>query len=147
MSPDVPKTAGRIKVSVTQSSLDYRDIEEPPATSDGAVVTFAGTVRDASEGRAVTRLDYEAYSEMAESEMRRIAEEACRQWSIGSVVMLHRVGELSVGEVSVIIAVSAPHRGEAFDACEFLIDTLKQTVPIWKKEHFEDGTSSWVNHP
>lgn len=139
--------AGRTRVAISRSAIGYSDVEDIAATSDGAVVTFAGIVRDASGGRRVTRLDYEVYSEMAEIQMRRIAEEALGRWDLGSVVILHRVGELAVGEISVIIAVAAPHRSEAFDACEFLIDTLKQTVPIWKKEYFEDGTSAWVNHP
>lgn len=141
------RPSDRIKVAVTESPIGYPDAREVAASSDGAVVTFAGVVRDSSEGRSVVGLDYEAYSQMAENEMHRIAEEACERWDIGSVSILHRVGSLDVGEVSVLVTVSAPHRGEAFDACEFCIDRLKQTVPIWKRELFADGSSAWVDHP
>lgn len=140
-------TGGRITVSVSELPIETSIAEEFARASDGAVVTFAGVVRDSSVGRDVRELQYESYDEMAESEMRRIAEEACNRWPIGRVLMVHRTGHLAIGDVSVLIAVSAPHRGEAFDACEFCIDTLKQTVPIWKKEHFADGESVWVNHP
>lgn len=137
----------RIRVQITAEEIDPGEIEALSAVSDGGLVTFRGIVRDSSEGKAVEGLDYEAYSEMAEEELRRIASEACERWPIGRVLVVHRVGSLRVGEVSVIVAVSAPHRGEAFDACEFIIDTLKRTVPIWKKERFADGSSSWVGHP
>jgi molybdopterin synthase catalytic subunit len=140
-------TEERIKVSISELPIEPSIAEEFARTADGAVVTFAGVVRDESEGRDVRELQYEAYDEMAETEMRKIAEDACDRWPIGRVLMVHRTGHLAIGDVSVLIAVSAPHRGEAFDACEFCIDTLKQTVPIWKKEHFADGESVWVNHP
>lgn len=137
----------RIKVWITEEQIDVAATQRLGSRADGALVSFVGTVREQSEGRRVAGLDYEAYPEMALGEMRRIAEEALRRFDVGSVTMVHRSGELKVGEVSVVVAVAAPHRGEAFDACEFCIDTLKQAVPIWKKERFEDGTSAWVNHP
>ena len=111
---------------------------------DGAVVTFHGVVREYSDsGRAVRYLEYEAYPEMAEAQMRAIGTEIKRRWDIDDVAMVHRIGRLEIGEASVAIAVAAPHRGEAFDACEYAIDTLKATVPIWKKEVFADG-EVWV---
>jgi molybdopterin synthase catalytic subunit len=111
---------------------------------DGAVVTFHGVVREYSDsGRAVRYLEYEAYPEMAEAQMRAIGAEIKRRWDVDDVAMVHRIGRLEIGEASVVIAVAAPHRGEAFDACEYAIDTLKATVPIWKKEVFADG-EVWV---
>jgi molybdopterin synthase catalytic subunit len=110
---------------------------------DGAVVTFVGTVRDNHEGRAVLALEYEAYTKMAESEMRRIGHQMIEKWALHGIAMRHRVGKLDVGETSVIIAVSAPHRHEAFQACSQALDMLKATVPVWKKEYFDDG-EVWV---
>lgn len=141
------KTQGRVRVWITDAEISADAVNDIVSSSDGALVSFTGVVRDSSEGNPVTGLDYEAYSEMAERELVRIAEEACKKWELGGVTIVHRTGQLAVGEVSVVVAVSAPHRGDAFTACEFCIDTLKQTVPIWKKEHFKDGSSSWVNHP
>ncbi|HEY2514146.1 MAG TPA: molybdenum cofactor biosynthesis protein MoaE [Polyangiaceae bacterium] len=109
----------------------------------GGIDVFLGVVRDTSEGRAVTRLDYEAYATMAEAEMVRIGEEIEREMAGVRVAVLHRVGSLAVGDVAVICAASAPHRGEAFLACRALIDRIKAQVPIWKREHGPDG-SSWV---
>lgn len=111
---------------------------------DGAVVTFHGVVRDHSNGgKAVRYLEYEAYPEMAEARMRAIGEELRARWGVEEVAMVHRIGRVEIGEASVVIAVAAPHRGAAFDACEYAIDTLKATVPIWKKEVFADG-EVWV---
>ena len=110
---------------------------------DGAVVTFVGTVRDHHQGRSVTALEYEAYPEMAVEEMRRIGVEMISKWGLHGLAMRHRVGKLAVGEISVVIAVSAPHRQEAFSACSEALDMLKATVPVWKKEYYEDG-SVWL---
>ena len=107
--------------------------------NDGAVVTFDGCVRNQSHGRATLYLDYEAYESMALAKIRKIAAEIHSKFSIDRVAIAHRLGRLEIGETSVFIAVSAPHRAAAFDACRFAIDTLKRTVPIWKKEYFEDG--------
>lgn len=136
----------RIQVEVTSGPIDLTASHELAGSSDGAVVTFLGVVRDSTDDRPVAGLDYEAFDELAAKEMTRIAEVALERWPIGRVAIVHRTGSLSVGEVSVLISVSSPHRGEAFDACEFLIDTLKKEVPIWKKELFEDGTASWADH-
>ncbi|MEW5739241.1 MAG: molybdenum cofactor biosynthesis protein MoaE [Myxococcota bacterium] len=111
--------------------------------SQGGLVTFAGAVRDHSKGKKVTRLDYEAYAPMAEKKLAEIASEARAKWPGADVAVMHRVGTLKPGELAVVIAVSAPHRKEAFRACEFVIDRLKEDVPIWKKEYAEDG-EVWV---
>lgn len=113
-----------------------------PAT--GALVTFEGWVRNHNEGRDVTQLDYEAYPEMAEKEGTRILEEARARFDILGAACLHRVGQLAVGDMAVWIGVTAVHREAAFDACEYIIDTIKVRVPIWKKETYADGDSGWV---
>jgi len=109
----------------------------------GGIVTFVGTVRDASRGREIRHLEYEAYTGMAEREMEKIADAAAAQWPGARVAMAHRTGHLAIGEIAVVIAASAPHRAEAFAACRYAIDTLKQVVPIWKKEVAVDG-EYWV---
>ncbi len=109
------------------------------APEDGATVTFDGFVRNQSHNRATLHLDYEAYESMAITKMREIGAQLHEKYRIHRVAMVHRLGRLEIGETSVFIAVSAPHRAAAFDACRFAIDTLKRTVPIWKKEYFEDG--------
>lgn len=110
----------------------------------GAVCVFLGVVRAESGGRRVRYLEYEAHPEMAEAKMKEIGEEVARRWrDVQRVAMAHRVGRLEIGEPSVIVAISAGHRQQAFEACHFAIDRLKETVPIWKKEVFEDG-ETWV---
>ena len=109
----------------------------------GASVLFLGTTRNENSGRRVTRLEYEAFTDMAVREMRQLARQASRRWPLRRVAMIHRIGVVPVGEASVGIAVSAGHRGEAFDACHWLIDRLKEIVPIWKKEHYRGGTV-WI---
>jgi molybdopterin synthase catalytic subunit len=111
--------------------------------SAGGVALFLGVVRDENEGRAVTRLEYSAYGPMARAEMTRIAEEMEKEIPGVRVAAIHRVGDLKVGDVAVVCAVSAPHRAEAFHACRSLIDRIKSRVPIWKREHGPDG-SAWV---
>ena len=106
---------------------------------DGAVCVFDGTVRDNTRGRKTLHLDYEAYREMALEQMRGLAAEAVTKFGVRDVALVHRLGRLHVGETSVLIAVASAHRGSAFEACRWLIDTLKKTVPIWKKEQFVDG--------
>ena len=123
----------------TQSELSR--IKQP---QDGAAVVFEGVVRDNTRGRRTLYLDYEAYEEMALKQMRALAEEAKSKYSIRDVALIHRLGRLEIGEISVLIVVASAHRGPAFDACHWLIDTLKKSVPIWKKEHFEDG-SVWAD--
>lgn len=106
---------------------------------DGAVVVFDGIVRDHSRGRRTLYLDYDAYEEMALKQMRSLAAEALQKFPVRDLALVHRLGRLQIGESSVFIAVCSAHRAAAFDACRWLIDTLKKTVPIWKKEYFEDG--------
>ena len=114
-------------------------IEHVRTAGDGAIVTFDGCVRNQSHGRATRYLEYEAYESMAIAKMQEIAAEARAKFAIDRVAIAHRLGHMEIGETSVFIAVSAPHRPAAFDACRFAIDTLKRTVPIWKKEFFADG--------
>src|SRR5262249_39675913 len=131
--------------------IDVEQLEEEVANpAAGAIVTFAGTTRRDNVGRRVLRLEYEAYEPMALSEMRKLAREAGQQWEIIRIAIRHRVGVVEVGEISVAIAVAAAHRAEAFEACRFAIDRLKEIVPIWKKEYFEGG-EVWIgcqtSHP
>lgn len=109
----------------------------------GAVVTFLGTVRNLSEGRAVRYLEYEAYPEMAINMLKGLVDEVRQKWGIEDVAITHRLGRMDIGDVSVVIAVASPHRKEAFEACQYAIGRLKETVPIWKKEFFVDG-ERWV---
>jgi len=116
------------------------------APADGALCLFVGVVRDQNAGRAVLRLEYEAYEEMALPLMEEIAAEARRRFPITGIRLVHRLGALAIGEASVAVAVASPHRAEAFAACRFAIDTLKARVPIWKKELYADG-SAWLEGP
>lgn len=118
-----------------------RRVEGPDA---GGLVTFVGTVRDRSRGRSIRHLEYEAYPGMAEREMEKIADEAAERWPGTRVSVAHRVGHLEIGEVAVVVAAAAPHRAEAFAAARYTIDTLKERVPIWKKEVATDG-AYWVD--
>ena len=129
---------------LTVDPLDARRLEAAVArTGAGAICTFTGVVRDSSRGRSVTYLDYEAYAEMATAQMRKIGDEIAEQWPEARVAMAHRTGRLEIGEASVVVAVSCPHRAEAIAACKWGIDRLKESVPIWKKEHAADGTY-WI---
>jgi molybdopterin synthase catalytic subunit len=110
---------------------------------DGALCLFVGVVRNENKGKKVLYLDYEAYEEMALSLMEQTASEARRQWPITDLRVVHRLGRLEIGEASVAVAVVSPHRAQAFAACRFLIDTLKAKLPVWKKEHYADG-SAWL---
>jgi MoaE-MoaD fusion protein len=139
-----PVTIGRDAVDV--AALE-RAVADPSA---GATVTFAGTTRNGNAGRRVLRLEYEAYEPMALTEMRKLAREAGERYKIVRIAIQHRIGFVDIGETSVAIAVSAAHRAEAFDACRFAIDRLKEVVPVWKKEYFEGG-EVWIgcqtSHP
>lgn len=129
---------------LTARPLDARRMETAVAHKGaGAICTFTGVVRDNSRGQSVTHLDYEAYAEMAIAQMRRIGDEIAERWPEARVAMAHRTGSLEIGEASVVVAVSCPHRAEAIAACKWGIDRLKETVPIWKKEHAADGTY-WI---
>jgi molybdopterin synthase catalytic subunit len=111
----------------------------------GGYVSFEGWVRDHNEGQAVTRLEYEAFQELAVKEGDRIVAEALRRFPVKHALCIHRVGSLGLGDMAVWVGVSSAHRGEAFDACRFIIDEVKHRVPIWKKEHYRNGDSGWVN--
>ena len=116
------------------------------ADEDGAVLTFAGVVRNHSNNQNTEYLTYEAYKPMAEREMAKIGTEVVKRWAVNDIGILHRVGRLEIGDISVLIAISSPHRGDGFTACQYAIDTLKQTVPIWKKE-VSIGGEYWVEGP
>lgn len=134
-------------IQITPDPIDHAALtEQVRSTSTGAVVTFLGTVRELTDGRRTVELEYEAYSEMANRKMTELAHEARRRWPIDRLAIVHRVGRLDLGDVSVAVALSCPHRDQAFEACRFLIDQVKQVVPIWKKEIWADGSTEWV-HP
>jgi molybdopterin synthase catalytic subunit len=138
-------------ITIGREPIDVAELERAVANpAAGAIVTFVGTTRNGNAGRRVLRLDYEAYEPMALSEMRRLSLEAGKRWEIVRIAIAHRVGTVAIGETSVAIAVAAAHRAEAFEACRFAIDRLKEVVPIWKKEYFEGG-EIWVgcqtSHP
>jgi molybdopterin synthase catalytic subunit len=129
---------------VIDGPLEGIDLEADVRTdADGAVIVFRGVARRFSRGRDVVHLEYEAYPEMAEKVMEQIGDEIKIRWPVSGVAIVHRTGVLAIGQASVAIAVSAPHRGEAFEAAQYAIDRLKQIVPIWKKEVWSDG-SQWI---
>jgi molybdopterin synthase catalytic subunit len=121
----------------------YRAALEDPAA--GGYASFEGWVRNHNEGHAVTRLEYEAFVELANKEGERIVAEAVRQFAVLKAACVHRVGPLAIGDLAVWVGVSSRHRAEAFAACRYIIDEVKHRVPIWKKEHYENGDSGWVN--
>ncbi len=115
-------------------------------SANGAVVVMSGMVRDSTDGQSVVALEYQAYEPMAVQIFRAIAAEIRQTWiDVTHIVIHHRVGTLQIGEISVLIAIGCPHRKEAFEACQYAIDTLKHNAPIWKKEHWQDGSSTWVS--
>jgi len=134
-------------IELTENPIDAAEVlGRVHSTRAGAEVLFVGTTRELTGGRRTASLDYECYPGMAEKKLAELEEAARQRFSIIECVIVHRLGHLEPGEASVVIAVSSAHRGEAFDAGRWLIDTLKQVVPIWKKENWTDGTSEWV-HP
>lgn len=129
---------------VTQKAIDLQELVDFVTDAGaGAIVTFIGTTRNNNEGRRVISLEYEAYPEMAEKELARLGEEAKKRWDIQRMAIVHRIGPVRISEPSVIIAVSAAHRHNAFEACRFAIEEIKKSVPIWKKELFEGG-EIWI---
>lgn len=137
-----------IQVKISPSTLDVNAcIDWVKTPRSGGIDVFIGTVRNATKGKAVMRLGFEAYESMALKEMQKIANDAMTKWPLQRVLIHHRTGVLQIGEIPVIIAVSSPHRDATFDACRYIIDTLKQTVPIFKKEVFEDGEEWVAAHP
>ena len=134
-----------ISIKITSKKLNLQDcynfVQDP---SCGGIALFVGTVRNKTKNKEVTLLDFSTYEEMAIKEIDKIAIRALEKFDILNIAIHHAKGALNIGEIPVIISVSSPHRNAAFDACQFAIDTLKETVPIWKKEHFADG-EVWVN--
>lgn len=135
-------------IKISSSPLDFSECYQFVVDDGcGGIAVFVGTVRNATQNKAVSQLDFSTYKPMAVKEMQKIANQALEKYAIAKIAIHHAEGLLKIGDIPVIIAVSAPHRKAAFEACQFAIDTLKETVPIWKKEHFSDG-EVWVNaHP
>jgi len=134
-------------ISLTHDPIDYQALTESVRSNQsGAVVLFLGTVRELTEGRRTVALDYEGYPPMAQTKLEELEAAARRRWPIDRVAIVHRLGHLELGEISVAVAVSCPHRRQAFEAGQFLIDELKASVPIWKQENWDDGTKEWI-HP
>ncbi len=134
-------------IEITDRPIDHAAVTDAVRSDRaGAVCSFLGTVRELTGERRTASLDYEAYPGMALKKLAGLEAEARSRWPIQEVALVHRVGHLDLGEVSVVVAVSCPHRGDAIDACRWLIDTLKEVVPIWKKEVWADGSEEWV-HP
>ncbi len=134
-------------IEITEDPIDHAALTEHVRSNlAGAVCTFLGTVRELTGERRTSSLDYEAYPEMALKKLAEIEAEVRRRWPVIEAAIVHRVGHLDLGEISVVVAVSCPHRHESFEACQWLIDTLKDVVPIWKKEVWADGREEWV-HP
>jgi molybdopterin synthase catalytic subunit len=135
-------------IEITDQPIEVQKIITAASKHEaGAVNTFIGTVRNNTSGNKVIRLEYEAYEPMAISEIQKIINQATEQWKLTGFAVSHRIGVLLPGEIAVVVAVSTPHRKDSFAACQFIIDTLKQTVPIWKREFFENG-DEWVSaHP
>lgn len=137
-----------IDIQILDTPLSAAQCEQAVADdAAGGTVVFIGTVRNQTKGKKVVSLEFESYIPMAKKEMQKIAEEVVERWSARHVSIHHRVGNLKVGELPVIIAVATPHRKAAFEACQYAIDTLKESVPIWKREVFEDGEVWVAAHP
>lgn len=134
-------------VELTSEPIDTAALlESVRSPQAGAVVLFLGTVREMTAGRRTVALDYNAHEEMARVKLQELHEEACARWPVTQAGIVHRLGRLELGEVSVAVAVSCPHRADAFEAGRYLIDRLKEVVPIWKQENWDDGSTEWV-HP
>lgn len=135
-------------IAITEAPIDTQQvIAAVQAEGAGAINVFIGTVRNQTQAKPVVQLDFEAFDSMAVKKMQEIADQAALRWPIQKVAIVHRKGSLQIGDAAVVIAVSTPHRKASFEACEFIIDTLKQVVPIWKKEIFEDGAVWVAAHP
>lgn len=135
-----------MRCAIVGSPIDVAALlAEVAAPRNGATLLFLGTVREINDGRAVTGIEYRAYEAMALHELEAIVSEMARRYGTQDVVAVHRVGELALGEISVAVAVSHPHRAEAYEASRFVIEELKRRVPIWKKEAYADGTREWID--
>ena len=138
----------KINIEISGKPLNIQSaIEWVMSPQSGGIDVFIGTVRDETNGKKIIRLEFEAYEPMALNEMKRIAEDVLKKWPVKKILIHHRTGSLNVGDTPVVIAVSAAHRDAAFEACRYTIDTLKKSVPIWKKEIFEDGEVWVAAHP
>ncbi len=137
-----------MEIKIYNNPINVEEVEQYVYDPNcGGIVTFIGTVRNSTKGKNVVRLEFEAYVPMAIKELNKIAETIMEKWPVKKLAIHHRIGNLEIGEVAVAIAIACPHRKNAFEACAYAIDTLKETVPIWKKEIFEDG-EVWVSaHP
>jgi len=134
-------------IQIQEQPIDTNALTSAVASDDaGAVVLFIGTTRLTTNGKKTVRLEYDCYVPMATAELQKLREQMLQRWDLKGCAIVHRTGEVKVGEASVAVAVSSPHRVEAFEACQWLMDTLKQVVPIWKKEQWEDGSTEWI-HP
>jgi len=134
-------------IAVRESELSVDEVRAAVADpAAGGIALFAGAVRDTDHGRGVTGLSYSAHPSAA-AELRRVAEVIAEKYPVIGIAAVHRVGDLAIGDLAVVLAVSCPHRAEAFDACRDLIDILKASVPIWKHQRFDDGTAEWVGTP
>ncbi|WP_013630251.1 molybdenum cofactor biosynthesis protein MoaE [Rubinisphaera brasiliensis] len=137
----------QLQICLTRDPIDHVELTEAVRSPlCGAVVSFLGTVRELTQGRQTTYLEYDAYAPMAESELRKLAEQAAEKWGLHAVAITHRLGALDLGDIAVAVAVSSPHRREAFEAASEIMSVMKQTVPIWKKETWADGETEWI-HP
>jgi molybdopterin synthase catalytic subunit len=135
-----------IRTAIVRQPIDLAALAAEVADhANGATSLFVGHVRDVNDGRAVTGIEYSAYAEMAERELAAIARECAESFGIAHLAAEHRLGDLALGDASIAIAVSHPHRGRAYDASRFLIEEVKHRLPIWKREHYADGGSEWVN--
>jgi molybdopterin synthase catalytic subunit len=135
-----------MRIAIVTRAIDATAILQEVASDEcGATSLFLGTVRDTNDGRAVAGMEYSAYEAMAAAELERIASEAVKLYGTAALVVEHRTGELKLGDVSVAVAASHAHRGPALDATRYVIEQLKQRVPIWKREHYTDGTRAWVD--
>jgi molybdopterin synthase catalytic subunit len=144
-TPIKPRTEDSFGITFAPLSLEevYAQADDP---ANGAIVVMSGMVRNQTDGKPVVSLEYQAYEPMALRVFYQIAADIRAQWSnVNRVVIHHRIGHLRIGEISVLVAVGCPHRSEAFEACRYAIDTLKHNAPIWKKEHWADGSSTWVS--
>ncbi len=141
----IPPISGGSTAVLTHAPIHLDPlIRQVQRHADGAVVTFLGTVRETSEGRRVVSMEYHAYEPMAARELEAIRAEVRERWGLEGVAIVHRLGHLQLGEVSVAIVVASPHRADAFEACRHAIERIKAVVPIWKKEHFAEGDEAWV---
>ena len=134
-------------ITITETQLNIQSFTDYVlGDQNGAVNTFLGVTRNSTNGRAVVKLEYECYLPMAQKKLEEIKNDAVRKWEISSVAIGHRIGTLDIGETSLVVAVSGPHRAAVFEVCQYIVDRIKEIVPIWKKEFFEDG-AIWVESP